>query len=94
MVLKLDLLDFALVRHPIALLALPLLYAAKSESANDRNLRKEGFRQIVSPDALSISVGQCRAVAKQTMAAWAFGANCDHNYLRGWLPHTANSPTL
>jgi hypothetical protein len=62
-------------RRLVALLALPLLFAAKSASANDRNLCKEGFLQIVSPDALSVSVGQCRAVAKQTMAAWRFDAN-------------------
>lgn len=63
------------LRRPIALLALPLLFAAKSHSANDRNLCQEGFLQVLSPDALSITVGQCRAVVRQTMAAWTFDAN-------------------
>jgi hypothetical protein len=62
-------------RHPLALLALLLLFAAKSDPANDRNLCKEAFLQIVSPDALSISADQCRAVARQTIAAWTFDAN-------------------
>jgi hypothetical protein len=62
-------------RRLAALPALFLLLAVKGEPANDVALCKEGFLKIVSPDALGVNVDQCRAVAKQTMAAWKFDAN-------------------
>jgi len=54
------------------LLGFFLLLAVNGKPANDRPLCNEGFLHVVSPDALSVSVDQCRAVAKQTMAAWRF----------------------
>jgi hypothetical protein len=49
-----------------------LLLAVNGKPANDHPLCKEGFLRIVSPDALEVSMDQCRAVARQTIAAWKF----------------------
>lgn len=61
-------------RRPIGLLALALPLAIGSAPAADSSLCQDGFLQIVSPDAQSVSVGQCTAVEKQTMAAWKYDA--------------------
>lgn len=59
----------------ISLLGPSLLLAVSGQPVNDHALCKEGFLHIVSPDALNVSVDQCRAVARQTMAAWRFDAD-------------------
>lgn len=60
----------------IVLLALTLLFVAKGGTANGQALWREGFLQIVSPDALSMD--QCKAVWRQTMAAWKFDLSQMH----------------
>jgi hypothetical protein len=61
-------------RRLFAFLTLALLLAAKGASA-DRALCTAGFLRVLSPDAQSVTVGQCQAVARQTMDAWKFDAN-------------------
>jgi hypothetical protein len=57
---------------------LHLLLVAAGAPASDRALCTEGFLQVVTPDTLSVSTNQCRAVTKQTMAAWKFDADQMH----------------
>lgn len=60
----------------IALLAVSLLIAAKSETTEDRILYTDGFLQVVSPDGASVEQG--REAAKKVMAAWKFDLNLMH----------------
>jgi hypothetical protein len=60
----------------VIVLILPLLFVARGAAADDHLVCQEGFLQIVSPDNLSME--QCRAVAKQTMAAWRFNLDQMH----------------
>ena len=62
----------------IAILALPLLFAVEGMRANDQVLCKEGFLQVVSPDVQIMSLQQCSAVVRLTMAAWRFDADQMH----------------
>ncbi len=62
------------MRKTLLALAIPALMAAGPE-IGDAPLCKVGFLQIVSPDAVTMRAEQCRAVAKQTKAAWDFDAD-------------------
>lgn len=46
--------------------------ALSGQSAADRPLCRNGFMELVSPDAKEITQAQCKAVAEQAMAAWRF----------------------
>jgi hypothetical protein len=60
-------------RYLFVLLALPFLLGAKGDAPKEDVLFRDGFIEIVSPDSLSID--QCRRVAKMTWAAWNFDLN-------------------
>ena len=66
------------LRTSLVIVVIPFLLFAANAQVSDQNLCKEGFLQVVTPDALSVSTNQCRAVAKQTMAAWRFDAEQMH----------------
>lgn len=57
----------------LVLLALPFLLGAEDHAAKEQVLFREGVLEIVSPDSLSID--QCRRVAKMALAAWKFDLN-------------------
>jgi len=63
------------MRKALSSIGLPFVLVAAGALAGDRSLCNEGFLQVVTPDELSVSADQCRAVAKQTMAAWRFVAD-------------------
>jgi len=68
-------------RHPLfllALLVLPGQAAAQNVPAGERELCRFEFLRVFSPDAGMVSAQQCRAVAKQTMAAWQFDLDQMH----------------
>ena len=66
------------MKRILSSLAVLVLIMAAGASAGDQPLCRAGFLQVVSPDALSVGADQCRAVTKQTMAAWNFVANQMH----------------
>jgi hypothetical protein len=62
------------MKRTLLSLVIPALIAA-GPGTGDTALCREGFLQIVSPDASNLRAEQCRAMATQTMAAWSFVAD-------------------
>jgi len=64
--------SFATHRMGLLVLLFSSAAALDGQTATDRFLCRNGFMQVVSPDAGKISQAQCKAIADQAMAAWRF----------------------